>query len=77
MHSSQNSFLSPKCEVRAADDRGGYTVVAREPIAKGELIVVWSGTLVDGAELVTLPAPRQASLATGRGQPLSGVSHRL
>jgi SET domain-containing protein len=55
MHSSQNSFLSPKCEVRAADDRGGYTVVAREPIAKGELIVVWSGTLVDSAELVTLP----------------------
>ena len=57
MHRNQNSFLSPKCEVRAAEDRGGFTVVAKEPIAKGELIVVWSGTLVDGAELATLPPP--------------------
>jgi hypothetical protein len=56
MHGSQNSFLSLKCEVRKADDRGGYTVIAREPIAKGELIVVWSGTLVDSSELATLPA---------------------
>lgn len=55
MHSSQNSYLSPKCDVREASDRGGFTVVAREPIAKGELIVVWSGTLVAGAELSTLP----------------------
>jgi uncharacterized protein len=56
MHGSQNSFLSLKCEVRAAEDRGGFTVVAKEPIARGELIVVWSGTLVDGTELATLPA---------------------
>jgi hypothetical protein len=56
MHGSQNSFLSRKCEVRAAEDRGGFKVVAKEPIAKGELIVVWSGTLVDGTELATLPA---------------------
>jgi len=56
MHGSQNSFLSLKCEVRTADDRGGYTVIAKEPIAKGELIVVWSGTLVDSSELASLPA---------------------
>jgi hypothetical protein len=56
MHGSQNSFLSLKCEVRTAEDRGGFTVVAKEPIARGELIVVWSGTLVDGTELATLPA---------------------
>ncbi len=63
MHGSQNSFLSPKCEVRAAEDRGGYTVIANEPIAKGELIVVWSGTLVDGTELASLPpAVRRHSL---------------
>ena len=55
MHSSQNSYLSRKCEVHQADDRGGFTVVTTEPIAKGELIVVWSGTLVDRDELVTLP----------------------
>ncbi|MCU0954549.1 MAG: SET domain-containing protein-lysine N-methyltransferase [Hyphomicrobium sp.] len=56
MHGSQNSFLSLKCEVRTAEDRGGFTVVAKEPIVRGELIVVWSGTLVDGKELATLPA---------------------
>jgi hypothetical protein len=56
MHGSQNSFLSLKCEVRPAGDRGGYTVIAKEPIAKGELIVVWSGTLVDSSELASLPA---------------------
>jgi hypothetical protein len=57
MDGSQNSFLTQKCEVRAAEDRGGFTVVAKVPIAKGELIVVWSGTLVDGAELANLPPP--------------------
>ena len=57
MDGSQNSFFTQKCEVRAAEDRGGFTVVAKEPIAKGELIVVWSGTLVDGAELSNLPPP--------------------
>lgn len=56
MQQGQTSYLSPKCEIRGADDRGGYTVVARDPIARGELIVVWSGTLVDGAGLAALPA---------------------
>lgn len=51
-----HSFLSPKCIVREAADRGGHTVVAIEPVAKGELIVVWSGTLVDGHVLSNLPA---------------------
>ncbi len=55
MTSSSTSFLSVKCEVREASDRGGYCVVARAPIAKGELIVVWSGTLVDSDLLATLP----------------------
>lgn len=50
-----HSFLSQKCEVREAANRGGHTVVAREAVRKGELIVVWSGTLVDGNELKSLP----------------------
>jgi hypothetical protein len=53
---SRNSFLSAKCVVRKADDKGGHAVFAAEPISKGELIVVWSGTLVDGATLETYPA---------------------
>jgi len=56
MQSGTHSFLSPKCEVRTAGDRGGHTVVATKPIQKGELIVVWSGMLVDGAGLAELPA---------------------
>ena len=56
MSERAHSFLSPKCEVRETADRGGHTVVARAAIKKGELIVVWSGTLVDGDELNSLPA---------------------
>lgn len=65
--SQKHSFLSPKCEVRAVDDKGGYAVYCQEPIAKGELLVVWSGTLVDEATLLTLPAPvRRHSLQVER-----------
>lgn len=52
---ASNSYLSPKCIVRIAEEKGGYAVYAAEPIAKGELLVMWSGTLVDGAKLETLP----------------------
>ncbi len=53
--STSNSYLSPKCIVRIAEEKGGYAVYAAEPIAKGELLVMWSGTLVDSAKLETLP----------------------
>jgi hypothetical protein len=55
MSDRAHSYLSSKCEVRLTPDRGGHTVIARDAIAKGELIVVWSGTLVDGEELAALP----------------------
>lgn len=54
MQSNLNSYLSPKCEVRLADEKGGHTVVAKQTIFKGELVVVWSGVLVNGTELHTL-----------------------
>lgn len=50
-----NSYLSTKCIVRIAENKGGYAVFAAEPIAKGELLVMWSGTLVDATKLETLP----------------------
>lgn len=56
MSERAHSYLSSKCQVQSTDNRGGHTVVAREAIAKGELIVVWSGKLVDGEELEALPA---------------------
>lgn len=37
-------------------EMGGYAVYAGRPIQKGELLVVWSGTLVDGETLSRLPA---------------------
>ena len=55
MSGRAHSFLSPKCDVHPIPNRGGHTVVAREAIAKGELIVVWSGTLVTGEELNGMP----------------------
>jgi uncharacterized protein len=53
---SSNSYLSTRCVVRRMDDKGGHSVFAAEPIRQGELLVVWSGTLVDEATLNTLPA---------------------
>lgn len=42
--------------MKLCSDRGGHAVFAAETIEKGELIVVWSGKLVDGATLDTLPS---------------------
>lgn len=70
-----NSYLSPKCEVLLTNDRGGHTVVAVEPIRKGELIVIWSGTVMSGEELMTLPASvRRYSLQVEEDHYLVSVS---
>ena len=75
MSKRAHSFLSPKCEVRETGDRGGHTVVARQAILKGELIVVWSGTLVDVDELNELPAHvRRYSLQVEENQYLVSLS---
>jgi hypothetical protein len=55
MSEPSHSYLSGKCEVRSTLDRGGHTVVANQAIARGELIVVWSGALVAGDALASLP----------------------
>ncbi len=41
--------------VRRVDDKGGHAVYAAQPIRKGDLLVVWSGKLVDEAALGDLP----------------------
>ena len=75
MSERAHSFLSSKCQVWETPDRGGHTVVAREAIRKGELIVVWSGTLVDGDELKALPAPvRRYSLQVEENHYLVSLS---
>ena len=75
MSGRPHSFLSPKCVVLETPDRGGHTVVARERIGKGELIVVWSGTLVSGEELNGMPPTvRRYSLQVEESQYLVSLS---
>lgn len=75
MSERAHSYLSPKCEVRSVENRGGHTVVARQAIAKGELIVVWSGMLVDGTQLEALLASvRRYSLQVEENQYLVSLS---
>jgi hypothetical protein len=50
-----SSFLSFKCAVAQNPDNGGWFVLAQAPIAKGELIAVWSGRLVSAEDLANLP----------------------
>jgi hypothetical protein len=53
------SYLSPKCEVRVHAEKGGRGVFAREPLAAGETIAVWSGYLVTLDRLRQLPLDMQ------------------
>ena len=46
-----HSHLSPKLEARPFLEKGGYAVYAREPIAKGELLVLWGGRIIAESEL--------------------------
>jgi hypothetical protein len=49
-----SACFSPKLGVQSHPGKGGHSVFAREPIAAGELLVVWGGRAVTGAELATL-----------------------
>lgn len=48
------SYLSPKTEVRAAPEKGGFAVFARQPLEKDELICVWTGRAITYAEMLAL-----------------------
>ncbi len=48
------SYLSPKLEVRAAPEKGGFAVYAREALQKDELLCVWTGRAVTLTQLETL-----------------------
>jgi len=45
------SYLNPKCDSGAFEEKGGCGVFAREPIRKGELICLWGGRIVTEDEL--------------------------
>ena len=73
-HNSQ-SYLSPKCLVVKAPQKGGHAVLAREPITAGELIAVWSGRIVAAEELKNLePIFRQHSVQVEEGLFLTSLA---
>jgi hypothetical protein len=48
-----HSYLSPKLEARPLPEKGGMGVFAREPVDKGELLVLWGGRILAESELDT------------------------
>ncbi len=46
-----HSHLSPKLEARTLPQKGGWGVFARQPVGKGELLVLWGGRIIDESEL--------------------------
>ncbi len=45
------SWLSPKLEAGPFHHKGGCGIVARQPIAKGEVLVMWGGRILTSSEL--------------------------
>lgn len=45
------SYISPKLEVRAAREKGGQGIFAREPIQVGELLLVEGGVIIHAQQL--------------------------
>lgn len=45
------SYMNPKCDSGPFQEKGGCGVFAREPIKKGELVVLWGGRIVSESEL--------------------------
>jgi SET domain-containing protein len=44
-------FFSDKLEARNSPETGGYAVFAKAPVAKGELLAMWGGDIVNGEQL--------------------------
>jgi uncharacterized protein len=61
-------YLCPKLEVRSQPSHGGHGLFAREPVAKGEVLTVWAGIIVDGEKLKEMPeAYRQRAVQVEEG----------
>jgi uncharacterized protein len=50
---SQTSYVAPQLTVRELSHKGGCGLIAREPIVRGEVLVVWGGEAVTWDELMT------------------------
>lgn len=54
MFDRPTSWFSPKLKGVADDSKGGYALIACDPIKAGELMVVWGGEIVDSETLEQL-----------------------
>jgi len=52
--SDATAYLSPKCEVVEAPEKGGHAVLAKDPIVRDELIAMWSGRIIPGEAIETV-----------------------
>ncbi len=52
-------YLSPKLEVRANPDKGGFGVFSVEALLTDEVVAVWGGYIVTAEQLGTLPHETQ------------------
>lgn len=52
---SHIAYLNPKLEGVEMPEKGGWGVVARQPVPAGELLMVWGGNICSQAELDALP----------------------
>jgi SET domain-containing protein len=59
METTYYSYCTPKIELRACEEKGGYGLFARQPIAAGELLAMWGGQIVTSEQLAALPIDRQ------------------
>lgn len=74
MSQASSAYLTDKCEVRNRDVTGGKAVFAREQIAQGELIGVWSGRVVSAEELEELtPEIRMHTVQVEEGLYLASI----
>ncbi len=59
MATLQTSYLSPKLTSIRLPQKGGSAVIAGQPIARGELLVVWGGKVVPAEQFYRLPQNRR------------------
>ncbi len=76
MADAPTAYLSPKLVVRERAAEGGPGIFAVEPVRAGELLTVWSGYIVNAAQLAGLsPLQQKRSIQVEEGLYL--VSMRL
>jgi hypothetical protein len=62
------SYFSPKLEVRAAPQKGGLAVYAREALQKDELLCVWTGSIATYEQMMALsPAEKSHTIQVDEG----------